>query len=122
MDTFIEYLKVFSVGGAFCVIAQILIDKTKLTPAKILVGYVCAGVILGGVGIYGYISDFAGAGASIPLVGFGALLAKGVNEAVDANGIIGALTGGLQASAGGICSAISFSVIFALLFRSKAEK
>ena len=102
----IEYLKAFAVGGALCVIGQILIDKTKLTPARILVGYVVAGVILSGCGIYKSLLDFAGAGASIPLTGFGHCLAEGVKSAIEEKGFLGILTGGLQATAGGISAAI----------------
>ena len=93
-----EYLKAFLIGGALCLIGQLLIDKTGLTPARILVCYVVAGVILGGVGLYGPFAEFAGAGASVPLTGFGNLLAKGVKEAVDEQGFLGIFTGGLKAS------------------------
>ena len=114
-----EFLKAFLVGGTICVIGQILIDKTKLTPAKILVAYVVAGVVLGGIGVYEYIADFAGAGASVPLVGFGNLLAKGVRNAVDEKGFIGIITGGLEASAGGITAAILSGLITSLIFKAK---
>ena len=110
-----EYLKAFLVGGLFCIIGQVLIDKTKLTPARILVAYVVAGVILGGLGIYQPIIDFAGAGATVPLSGFGALLAKGTREALGEKGLLGALAGGFTA---GIAAAIFFGLIAALLFRS----
>ena len=113
------YLKAFAVGGLFCVIAQILIDKTKLTPARILVSYVVCGVILGAVGVYKPLMDFAGAGASTPLTGFGYLISKGVKEAVEKNGLLGALTGGLTSSAGGITAALFFGLIAALIFTSK---
>ena len=106
MDMFLAYLRAFLVGGIFCVIAQILIDRTKLTPARILVTYVVAGVVLGAIGIYKPIVDFAGAGATVPLTGFGYLIAKGVKEAVGEQGLLGALTGGLRASAGGIAAAL----------------
>lgn len=114
-----EYLKAFLIGGLFCLIGQILIDKTKLTPARILVGYVVAGVILGAFGLYQPIIDFAGAGASVPLTGFGATLAKGVKEAVDESGALGILTGGLKATAGGISAAIIFGLLAGILFKPK---
>ena len=114
-----EYLIAFGVGGAICVIGQILIDKTKLTPARILVGYVVIGVILGAIGIYQPLIEFAGAGASVPLSGFGSLLAKGVREAIDENGFLGIFTGGLKASAGGITAAIFAGLLAALIFKAK---
>ena len=114
-----DYLKAFLVGGCLCFIGQILIDKTTLTPARILVSYVVAGVVLGALGLYQPIIDFAGAGASVPLTGFGATLAKGVKEAVDKDGFLGILTGGLTASAGGICAAIVFGLLASLLFKPK---
>ena len=114
-----DYLKAFLVGGCLCLIGQILIDKTTLTPARILVSYVVAGVVLGALGLYQPIIDFAGAGASVPLNGFGATLAKGVKEAVDKDGFLGILTGGLTASAGGICAAIAFGLLASLLFKPK---
>lgn len=114
-----EYLKAFVVGGLFCVIGQILIDKTKLTPARILTAYVVAGVFLGAVGVYQYLADFAGAGASVPLTGFGFTIAKGVREAVAQEGLLGALTGGLKASAGGITAAVVFGLLAALIFSPK---
>lgn len=114
-----DYLKAFLVGGCLCLIGQILIDKTTLTPARILVSYVVVGVVLGALGLYQPIIDFAGAGASVPLTGFGATLAKGVKEAVDKDGFLGILTGGLTASAGGICAAIVFGLLAALLFKPK---
>lgn len=117
METFVEYLKAFAVGGALCVVAQILLDKTSLTPARILVGYVVAGVILGAVGLYGPLVEFAGAGATTPLTGFGFLISKGVRAAVDEKGLIGALTGGLSAAAGGIAAALCFGYIAALFSR-----
>lgn len=118
MEIFLQYLKVFAVGGAFCVIGQVLIDKTKLTPARILVSYVVSGVILGGLGLYEPLVDFAGAGATVPLTGFGYALSKGVKKAVEAEGLFGALTGGLTACAAGIAAAIVFSLIAALIFKS----
>ncbi len=114
-----EYLKAFVVGGIFCLIGQILIDKTKLTPARILVSYVVAGVLLGAVGLYQPIVDFAGAGATVPLTGFGYNLAKGVKESIRSDGFIGVLTGGLKASAGGITAAIVAGLITSLLFKAK---
>lgn len=112
-----EYIKAFAIGGLFCLIGQILIDKTKLTPARILVGYVVIGVILGAIGIYGPLVEFAGAGASVPLTGFGNTLAIGVREAVDQQGFIGILTGGLKASAGGITAAITAGFFVSLFFK-----
>lgn len=117
MDLFWEFAKAFLVGGVFCAIGQALIDYTKLTPARILVSYVVAGVILGGLGIYQPFIDFAGAGASVPLTGFGALLAKGVKEAVAEDGILGIFTGGLTASAAGITAAVLFGLVAALIFK-----
>jgi len=113
------YLKVFLVGGALCAIGQALIDYTKLTPARILVSYVVAGVILGGLGLYQPLVDFAGAGATVPLTGFGWLLAKGVKEAIAEKGLLGILSGGLTATAGGIAAAIFFGFLFALIFKPK---
>ena len=98
-----DYIKAFVVGGLFCAIGQILVDKTKLTPARILVSYVVIGVFLGAIGVYNRLAEFAGAGATVPLTGFGNLLAKGVREAVDKKGFLGIFIGGLQASAGGRC-------------------
>lgn len=118
MDILLQYIKVFAVGGSLCLIGQVLIDKTKLTPARILVSYVVSGVILGGLGLYEPLVDFAGAGATVPLTGFGYALAKGVKKAVDAEGLFGALTGGLTACAAGISAAIVFSLLAALIFKS----
>ena len=114
-----EYVKAFAVGGALCLIGQILIDKTKWTPARILVSYVVLGVILGGLGVYEPLADFAGAGATVPLTGFGNTLAKGVREAVDQQGFLGIFTGGLKATAGGITAAITAGLLAALLFRPR---
>ena len=114
-----EYLKAFVAGGFLCLIGQILIDKTKLTPARILVAYVVAGVILGGLQLYPKFVDFAGAGATVPLTGFGNTLAKGVREAVDKDGFLGIFTGGLKAAAGGITTAIIAGLAASLLFRPK---
>ena len=115
-------IKAFVVGGLICVIGQVLIDKTKLTPARILVIFVTAGAILGGLGIYKYLIDFAGCGATVPLTGFGANLAKGAIEAVKEDGILGAFTGGVKASAGGIAAAIFFGYIASLLAKPKIKK
>ena len=115
-------VKCFVVGGLICVIGQILIDKTKLTPARILVIFVTTGVILGGLGVYKYLVDFAGAGATVPLTGFGYNLAKGTIEAVKNDGIIGAFTGGLKASAGGIAAAVFFGYIASLISKPKMKK
>ena len=114
-----DYLKAFVVGGLLCVIGQILIDKTKLTPARILVSYVVAGVILGALGAYKPLAEFAGAGATVPLTGFGYSLAKGVKEAVDSDGFSGILTGGLTATAGGITAAITAGILMSILFKAK---
>ena len=114
-----EYLKAFLVGGIFCLIGQILIDKTKLTPARILVSYVVIGVLLGAIGLYKPIVDFAGAGAPVPLTGFGYTLAKGVKEAVAQDGFIGIFTGGLKAAAGGITAAIGAGLLFSLICKPK---
>lgn len=114
-----DYLKSFLIGGAICLVGQLLIDKTKLTPARILVSYVVAGVILGAVGLYAPFVEFAGAGAAVPLTGFGNTLANGVREAVDEQGFLGIFTGGLKATAGGITAAILAGLLAALLFRPK---
>ena len=108
MEMFLPYLKAFAVGGAFCALGQVFIDYTKLTPARILVAYVVAGVVLGGLGVYQPVIDFAGAGATVPLTGFGYSLAKGVKEAVAEKGLLGALTGGVTSTAGGIAAVVSY--------------
>ena len=113
------YLWTFIVGGILCVIAQVLIDKTKMTPARILVSYVVAGVILTALGLYGPIVKFAGAGATVPLTGFGYSLAKGVENAVEESGVFGIITGGLRGTAGGITAAMLFSLIASLVFKGK---
>ena len=118
----IEYLKVFAVGGALCAIGQLLIDKTKLTPARILTVYVVAGLILEAVGLYSPLVKGAGAGATVPLTGFGSTLAKGVEKAVSENGVLGAFTGGFTAAAAGICAAVFFGIIIALLFKPREKK
>lgn len=114
-----EYLRAFLCGGLLCAIGQILMDKTKLTPARILVSYVVAGVVLGGLGLYGPIREWGGAGATIPLTGFGYNLAKGVREAIDQDGWIGIFTGGFTAAAGGVTAAIVFGYLCAILFHPK---
>ena len=114
-----DYFKAFIVGGLLCAIGQILIDKTKLTPARILVSYVVIGVFLGAVGVYKPLVEFAGAGATVPLTGFGYLLSKGVKEAVDTQGFLGILTGGLKACAGGITAAIICGLLAGLIFKDK---
>ena len=116
-----QFLRAFLVGGALCLIGQLLIDLTKLTPARILTGYVVAGVILGAVGLYQPLADWAGAGATVPLTGFGNLLARGVKEAVAQRGVIGAFTGGFTAAAGGVCAAIFFGILVASIFKSKEK-
>ena len=118
LDILLNLLKAFVVGGAFCLVGQILIDCTKLTPARILTSYVVIGVILTGFGLYEPIIKFAEAGASVPLTGFGYSLASGVKEAVNSYGLLGALTGGLTATAAGITAALFFSLIAALIFKS----
>lgn len=119
MDVILQIIRAFFVGGALCMIAQILIDRTKLTPARILVSYVVAGVILGAVGLYKPLVDFAGAGATVPLTGFGYLISDGIREAVDKQGLLGALTGGLTAAAGGISAALIFGYLSAVVFKGK---
>ena len=114
-----DYLKAFLVGGTLCLIGQVLIDKTKLTPARILVSYVVAGVFLGAIGIYEPLTEFAGAGATVPLTGFGYNLAKGVKEAVQSDGFLGIFTGGLKACAGGIATAIFAGLLVSLIFRPR---
>ena len=114
-----EYLKAFIVGGIFCLIGQILIDKTKLTPARILVGYVVSGVIFGALGLYEPVMDFAGAGAAVPLTRFGNALARGVKEAIQEDGFLGILTGGLKSTAGGITAAIVAGLLVSFIFKAK---
>ena len=118
---FISFLKAFLVGGLLCLIGQILIDKTKLTPARILVSYVVAGVILGALGVYKPFVEWAGAGATVPLTGFGNVLAQGVKKAIEDKGALGILTGGLTAAAGGVCAAVFFGYIVALIFKPKEK-
>ena len=117
-----QLLKCFVTGGLICVIGQILIDKTKLTPARILVVFVTTGAILGGLGIYKYLVDFAGAGATVPLTGFGYNLAKGAIEGVEQTGLVGAFTGGVKAAAGGIAAAVFFGYLASLISKPKMKK
>lgn len=121
LDTFLQYLKVFLVGGTLCLIGQLLIDLTKLTPARILTSYVVAGVILGALGLYTPLADWAGAGATVPLTGFGNTLAQGVRKAVEEKGLIGVFTGGFTAAAGGICAAVFFGYLIALVCKPKEK-
>ncbi len=116
-----QYLYAFLIGGAICLLGQILIDKTKLTPARILTGYVVTGVVLSAVGLYQLIADFAGAGASVPLSGFGHVMAQGVKTAVDDYGLLGVLKGGIESASAGIAAAIVFSFIASLLSKSKEK-
>ncbi len=116
-----NFVIAFLIGGLICVIGQILIDKTHLTPARIMVGYVCVGAILGGLGIYDMLVDFAGAGATVPLLGFGNSLAKGAMEAVQEKGFLGIFTGGLTATSAGIAAAIIFGYLNALIFQSRSK-
>lgn len=118
----IEYLKVFAVGGALCAIGQLLIDKTKLTPARILTVYVVSGLVLEATGLYSPLVKWAGAGATVPLTGFGSTLARGVEKAVSEKGVLGAFTGGFTAAAAGICAAVFFGIIVALLFKPGEKK
>ncbi len=115
----VEYIKAFLVGGIICLIGQQLIDWTKLTPARILVGYVVTGVFLSAIGLYGPLAEWAGCGATVPLTGFGHMLAQGVKEAVKEKGLLGALTGGLTAAAGGITAALVFAYLAALISKPK---
>ena len=117
----LDYIWAFAIGGGFCVIAQVLIDKTKLTPARILVLYVVAGVILTGIGLYQPLVDFAGCGATVPLTGFGYSLAEGVKKAIDERGLLGALTGGLTATSAGVTAAMVFAWLAAVLFKGKPK-
>lgn len=122
MDWFFDLLKAFLVGGALCAIGQVLIDKTKLTPARILTGYVVTGVVLGALGIYEPLVRWAGAGATVPLLGFGNTLAQGVKKAGAKQGLLGVFTGGLTASAGGIAAAVCFALLMALIFKPREKK
>ncbi len=122
MDHILTYITAFAVGGILCVIAQLLIDKTALTPARILVGYVVAGVVLGAIGVYKPLVEIAEAGATTPLTGFGYLISKGVKEAVNKDGLLGALTGPLTAASAGITAALVFGLMAAVVFRGKRKK
>ena len=122
MDVFMKFVWAFVIGGAICVVAQVLLDKTKLTPARILVLYVVVGVFFGAVGLYGPLADFAGAGATTPLTGFGYLIAEGVRKAVDENGFAGVLRGSLGAAAGGTAVALCLGFIAALIFKNKPRR
>ena len=117
MDLLFSYLKAFAIGGILCVFGQLLIDYTKLTPARILTAYVVTGVILGALGVYQPLVDWAGAGATVPLTGFGNNLAKGVKQAIAEQGLLGAFTGGFTSAAGGICAAMFFGLLISLIFR-----
>ena len=119
MDTLLQLIRAFLVGGILCMVAQILIDKTKLTPARILVTYVVTGVVLGAIGVYKPLVEFAGAGATVPLTGFGYLISEGIREAVDKQGLLGALTGAFTAAAGGISAALIFGYLAAMVFKGK---
>ncbi len=121
-DMLLSCVRAFLVGAGFCVIAQLLIDLTAITPARILVIYVCAGVAMGAAGIYEPLHRFAGCGASVPLIGFGGLIAKGTRQAVQAKGLLGALTGGISAASAGIAAALCFAFLAALLFKSKPKR
>jgi stage V sporulation protein AE len=121
MEGIMNYVWAFVVGGAFCIVAQILIDRTKMTPARILVTYVCAGVVLYAFGLYEPLVKFAGSGATIPLTGFGNSLAKGVKKAVTERGLIGAITGGLTATSAGITAALVFGYLTAVIFKGKPK-
>ncbi len=119
MQSLLPYLKAFAVGGLFCLLGQLLIDYTRLTPARILTAFVVLGLVLGALGLYQPLADWAGAGATVPLTGFGNLLAKGVREAVRKDGLLGAFTGGLSAASGGTAAAIVFGLLAALLFKPR---
>ena len=122
MDTLLPFVRAFLVGGLICVIAQVLIDKTKMTPARILVVFVVGGVFLEAVGLFAPLKEFGGAGATTPLCGFGSLIAKGVRKGVDEKGLLGALTGGLSAAAGGTSAALVFGYLAALCTRGKPKR
>ena len=118
----LDLVKAFLGGGALCAVGQVLIDRTKLTPARILTSYVVAGVVLGALGVYAPLAKWAGAGATVPLTGFGSALSKGVKTAVEKNGLLGAFTGGFTAAAGGIAAAVFFGYLTAVLFRPREKK
>ena len=121
MELITNLIKAFLVGGAFCLAGQLIIDRTKLTPARILTGYVVMGIILTAIGVYEPVVEYAGAGATVPLLGFGYSMAKGVEKAVAADGLLGAFTGGLSSTAGGIAAAVFFSLIAAFIFKPKTK-
>ncbi len=121
LDMLMEYFNAFWVGGVICVIAQILIDKTKMTPARILVSFVVAGVILGAFGIYDKIIDYAGAGASVPIVGFGNTLVNGVRKGIAERGFLGVFTGGISAAAGGVAASVFFGFLAAIIFKPRQK-
>ncbi len=117
----LPYLKAFLTGGMICAVSQVLIDRTGLTPARILSAYVVSGLVLGALGIYGPFADWAGAGATVPLLGFGNTLARGIRKAVSEQGLLGVLTGGFTAASAGICAAVFFGCLMALLFRPREK-
>ena len=119
---FLKYLLAFLVGGLICIVAQVLIDKTKLTPARILVFNVCIGVFLSAIGVFAPLKKIVGAGISVPLIGFGGLMGEGVKQGIDSRGLLGALTGGISSAAAGICAAILFGFLASLIFKSKPKK
>ena len=119
MELIISFIKAFLVGGAFCLLGQLLIDRTRLTPARILTSYVVAGVVLGALGLYQPLADWAGAGATVPLTGFGNLLAKGVRQAVEQDGLLGILGGGLRSASAGIGAAVFFGLLAAVIFKPR---
>ena len=122
MDIFFTYLRAFAVGGLLCVIAQILMDKTALTPARILVGYVVAGVVLTAIGIYEPLVEWAGTGATVPLTGFGYSLAKGIRQAIDESGALGILYGSVKGAAAGLTAAMVFGLLFSVIFKAKMKR
>lgn len=122
MDIFSTYLRVFAVGGSLCVIAQILMDKTTLTPARILVGYVVAGVVLTAIGIYEPLVEWAGTGATVPLTGFGYSLAKGIRQAIDESGALGIAYGAVKGAAAGLTAAMVFGLLFSVIFKAKMKR
>ena len=117
-----DYLKAFLLGGLFCAVGQILVDKTKLTPARILSAYVVIGVIISAFGLYEPLTEWGGSGATVPIIGFGHCLARGVREAVTEHGLLGALTGGLTASAGGVAAAVFFGWLVAVIFKPREKR
>ena len=122
MIPWLDYIKAFLVGGTLCALGQVLIDRTALTPARILTSYVVAGVVLGALGVYAPLAEWAGAGATVPLTGFGNALARGVKDAVETSGVLGAFTGGFTAAAGGIAAAVFFGYLAAVLFRPREKR